>query len=265
MRLILLIMTFGLCGLAAEPAKIHSSIVLHVHGLNFGDKLDETLTLERTGKSRLDVISEYPVGLAVGAPIGSFELELPTKQFEKILALAEQIETKSMADTQVVPDSLVAALSWKPNEKPFAVWEYRAQPGEAFESLEKMYVDLKQEFTRHPRTALQLTCKKIGNTLDCFLKNVGMEEIKTVDPLDVYDSIVCMSEQGRRFSLNPHGEYDPKRRSPKTVTLGAQAAHAFQISSPMPCQRVLVRNSDMVINASYRDYFLGDFVSNKID
>ena len=260
MKALVLTLTFGsFCSLSAQA----ETYDLRFHGGAVRSYVDDRLTLRDNGSADLKTLSPFPYRLDQNA-IGVFSTKLDQAESKKlrdeVIKLFRIRGSKPLhnANTVLGEVSVVEA-----REKKGFVWPLESDP--AAKNLESLYYGLKTKLFAHPKAALRLHCKRSAKTLICSLTNIGSENVRTVDPLGVTESVFCLGQDGKRGVMNPGEEIDPRNMSPKHIQLKKAEKFDFSIDDNGFCRsQILLKTSDLLINSKYKNALLGELISNEL-
>ncbi|RYZ93311.1 MAG: hypothetical protein EOP06_01340 [Proteobacteria bacterium] len=237
---------------------------LRFHGGAIRSYVDDRLTLKDDGTAELKTLSPFPYSLdqnVVG--IFSKKLDVPTSQ--KLRDESSKLFGVKASKPLRAGNSILGEISIVgAQDKKGFVWSLESEP--LARNLETLFYELKAKILEQPKAALTLRCKRSAKLVQCLLKNIGSEIVHTVDPMGVTESIFCVDQDGRRGVMNPGEEVDPRKMSPKHLQLKKDEEFLFSIDDHASCHtRILVKTSDLLVNANYKNALLGELVSNKLE
>ncbi len=250
--------------IAAQAAPKEPVIVYHIHGGAVFSYVDDTLKVHPEGRVELSTYSPFPYNLESENSIGQFEGKI-TKESYRALADASGAYFKSAHNSKPAPnDSVSVELYFAGTDNMnHAAWPLADSP--AVKELEDRFYAIKKAAMNKAVSALQLKCARAENLLKCNYVNVGTNAIQTVDPLQVSGSIFCVGSKSKRVVLNPLPEYDPKKMTPRKITIPAGKNYAFEVALVPACVgRVTVKTTDVRLNRAYAGLLLGELVSNPL-
>lgn len=249
-------------------ALAQAEINFRFHGGADFSYVNDRATLLQNGTFDLESHSPFPYLIEQNA-VGTFHHSVAAygsapNQYQNLAAEAKSLFAQKRFAPAVTNDSVIGELSFKGSEsKDGIVWP--AGYFKASAKAELIYGQLKKSVTPFPVTAMILSCSRLVKRLDCELKNIGGQDMKTVDPLGMPGSVSCLTTAFKRTSLNPGDEYDPRKMKPKHIVIKAKDSFKFSIDDAGLCgDHILVSTSGLAINSGYRGDFLAEMISNKI-
>lgn len=240
------------------------TLELRFHGGAVRSYVDDRLTLQDDGTAELKTISPFPYSLDQNA-IGIFSTNLDVSNSKKLRDESVKLFAVRALTSLRLGNGIIGEISVAgAQDKKGFVWPLGSEP--LAKNLESHYYVSKAEILKHPKAALALQCKRLAKNLTCSLKNIGSEEVQTVDPMGVTESVFCVDQQGKRGVMNPGEEIDPRNMSPKHLKLNKDEKFDFTIDDNGFCHsRILVKTSDLLTNSKYKNALLGELVSNKLE
>lgn len=253
---------FSFVGLA-EPAHC-DSIMIRFHGGGPQSYVNDQLKVSGTS-AELKTYSPFPYSLESANRAGTFTGPLSSEEQARLSALTKPLLKKSTKDEVIPQDAVVVEFSMASGGKTY-VKSWSLGSNARAVALEYYFLNLKKTVNWKPLAALELSCKKgQERRLKCVLKNLGTENIPTIDPIAVSGSLSCVTKRGQRFWLNQYQEYNPKKMRPKTIAIPPKQSYEFESNLDPQCDgRIVMKTTDMMVNEEYKTSFLAELVSNEL-
>ena len=260
-RSVLLTIATALCFEAMATSDTEINIRFH-GGADFS-YVNERASLHGNGTFELESYSPFPFLIEQNI-VGTFRHLPSANPYQNFATEAQSLFKLKRSAPAVTNDSVIGELSFKGSEsKKGIVWP--AGYFKAAAKIESAYDRMKKDVKAFPVMAMVLDCQRSAKKIDCFLKNIGTQEIRTIDPLGMPGSVVCLTSAFKRTALNPGDGYDPREMKPKRIVIKAKDSFRFSLDDAGLCgDHILISTSGLAINPTYRDDFLAEMISNKI-
>lgn len=250
----------------AEDVSKSPIIAFRFHGGALLSYVDDRLRVFPNGRTELETISPFPYDPSIQNRIGRFEGRVDQKEYLALFAEGSKLFKANSKNNETPADAVVTELSFESDEKPQrSVWVLGSNT--QAKVLEDHFYQIKKNSMKKALAALELTCDTHPKVeVRCNIKNIGMGQVRTVDPLGVSNSLFCINNFGQRVPMNLAEEYDPRKMKPKSLLLETKEIYAFRLELKSPCHgRILMKTSDMLINSAYAGHLLGELISNPLE
>ena len=244
---------------AQVPRKSAHDIIFSFYGTSLmNHSIHDKLVIKRDGMVFFNSIAPTLIDKKENI-IGTFSYKVSKNRYSKLLKLLKK-------SSHHYPPLVTPPLSGMLEELSFSGQTYRwrtsLRPEQADEAI-MIFKEIALESYKYPVQAMALQCSKSKKSIKCSYKNTGSKLIKTVHPLGVDDSILCLKSDGKKILLHETKEYDPRKMKPKTVKIKPGKEYSFSIKYKCD-DRIVVRTTNMLLNKDYKKMLLGELISNKL-
>lgn len=246
-------------------AKDDFPIVLESRGGAPSLHISDKIVLFPESKVIVETHAPYPVTWQKENMIGAFEAKIKPSVYKEVQAkvkkllqeIPKQYVTAGIYETIYFEDQPDMQFTWKHGEETALQAEIRQE-----------FFSLKQLALKKTSKAMEVNCavdKKTKQQLVCHYINIGEKNLTTINPLEVSESLSCLNPMMARVPLNPINGWNYIKAKPKIVKLAPKEKYKFSLKLKRPCfSRIVVSTAIMRANPAYKDYLLGELVSNSL-
>ena len=242
--------------LALAYANDDGDISFSFYGMSFVDSpANDKLAIKRDGTV---VFKSMARTLAKNKNvIGTFSHKIPKKKYRKLLRMLKRSARHYPIPTPPLTSGMLEELSF--SDRVYR-WRTQDRPQQADWAI-KVFKEMAVSAHQRPIQAMALECSRSGKAIKCLYKNVGIKALRTVDPLGVSGSIMCLKRNGEKTNLHSLEQHDPRKLRPEVVTIGRHEEYPFTIKRECD-NRIIVSTISMLINKNYKNILLGELTSN---
>lgn len=258
MKLVAIIFSLYFSNFALAEIRIQFS------GTDSYSRVAEEMVIESSGRVRLNSYSPFPYTFRNRNLIGEVKGKTSSATIKKIWNGLQSPLEKRQAGFIIRDDAiLVTVVTSENGKKRKFIWEYATKP--ELIQIERIYFRIKETLVTPGEVAMQLDCESAPHDMaDCSLKNLGTQEILTVDPRGAPSAIACLSADLARIPINTSEIAHPSQMRPPKIRIGPRSAFKFSTRINGCRGRISVRTDFLLLNKNYSRYLLGELLSQPL-